>query len=318
MMSRRENFEAARWTDPEREIIRQAKTRKEVIAEYRQRFPGSTRSDDAIGRQFYNAHPDKRNPERPWTPAENQPVMSAGTVEEAIAMYRALFPDSPRTDPAIRREWYELRPEMRGLIPCGRKKGSTNKTPLPGSAREKYQIPFSVKQDKRGYNNAVNLCRKWDKPYADALILRAADIAARATRNVGRSTVKPVKKDTARSAPSPVKKRAAPRKVPARKPPAAPVPVLILDDDPVFQAQQFRNTGITLFDVTLDQVVAGLLVRQIEPYEGDIFSGVGIVQSRLPGDVFEVRRQGKILAIPGVLIEIVKAPEKTAAGGVLA
>lgn len=173
------NFEAPPWTDDEREPIRAAISREDALFKYREKFPTSTRSPDAIGRQFYEIHPDKRNPEKPWAEDEKQPILTADTVEEAIAEYQRIFPDSIRTVPAIKREWYELRPEKRGEIPTGRKKGGTNKTPLKGTMREKYQIPFRTTDQPREYNNAVNLCKKYDKPYAEALKLREADEDAR-------------------------------------------------------------------------------------------------------------------------------------------
>jgi len=173
------NFDADRWTTEERQPVQDADNREDAIASYREKYPESTRSDDAIGRQFYELQPDKRSPEALWTDAENQPILTADSVEEAIAKYQELFPESKRTIPAIKREWYELRPEKRGEIPTGRKKGSTNNAPLKGTAREKYKIPFSTKQDQKGYNHAVYICTKYDKPYAEAVKLEAADLAAK-------------------------------------------------------------------------------------------------------------------------------------------
>ena len=173
------NFDAERWSPDERKVITEAESRQSAIASYREKYPDSKRSDDAIGRQFYEIHPDKRSPDTPWTPEENQPILDADTVEEALAKYRQLFPESARSEAAVRREWYELRPEKRGEIPTGRKKGGANKAPRKGTAREKYQIPFSSKEDKKGYQNAVNLCKNYDKPYEEALKLKKVDQEAK-------------------------------------------------------------------------------------------------------------------------------------------
>ena len=170
------NFDAARWTDEERRPILDADSREEAIASYREKYPESERSDDAIGRQFYELCPDKRSPETIWTDEEKRPILDAESVEDAIADYQKNFPLSERTIPAIKREWYELRPEKRGEIPTGRKKGGTNKAPLKGTAREKYEIPFSTKQNAKAYNHAVYICTKYDKPYAEAVKLEEADL----------------------------------------------------------------------------------------------------------------------------------------------
>jgi len=176
--SRATNFDAAIWSDEEKQIAQDANTRKGAIASYREKYPESIRSDDAIGRQFYGMCPDKRSPNVAWTDEEKQPILSAGCVEDAIADYQNLFPESKRTIAAISREWYELRPEKRGEIPTGRKNGGTNKAPLRGTAREKYQIPFSTTQDQKGYNHAVYICTKYDKPYEEAVKLEEADLKA--------------------------------------------------------------------------------------------------------------------------------------------
>lgn len=207
------NFEAPPWTDDEREPIRTATSREEAFFKYREKFPTSTRSPDAIGRQFYEMHPDKRNPEKPWTDAEKKPILTSDILEEAVENYRKAFPDSIRTDAAIRREWYELRPEKRGIIPTGRKKGGTNKTPLKGTMREKYQIPFRTTDQQREYNNAVNLCKKYKKPYAEAVKLREADEAARLQR----------KNEKAAAASKVSPGRIAVRKVVPKNPEAPPV-----------------------------------------------------------------------------------------------
>jgi hypothetical protein len=170
------NFDADPWVELERDIVRKADSREDAIASYRERYPESTRSDDAIGRQFYELRPDKRDPKAIWTDQEKQPILDADNVEEAIADHRKLFPESTRTTEAIQREWYELRPEKRGEVPTGRKKGGTNKAPLKGTAREKYGIPFSTKKNKKGYNHAVYICKKYGKPYEEAVELEEADL----------------------------------------------------------------------------------------------------------------------------------------------
>jgi len=142
------NFDADRWSSEEKRVILEANSREDVVVKYREQFPNSTRSDDAICRQFYEAHPDKRSPDVPWTDAEKQLILTENSFDDALAKYRVLFPESARSDAAVQREWYGLRPEKRGEVPSGRKKGSTNPAPLPGTARAKYKIPFSSKQDK--------------------------------------------------------------------------------------------------------------------------------------------------------------------------
>jgi len=203
------NFDAAQWSEKERDSVRISNTRAEAVSNYREKFPDSKRSDDAIGRQFYEMHPDKRSLDVPWTTEEKQPLLTADTIDQAIEEYQKLFPKSTRSIPAIRREWYELRPEKRGDIPTGRKKGIPKKTPLKGTAREKYQIPFSTTQDAKAYNHGVYICKKYDKPYAEALKLEeAADLAKKGPQQ------KPVpeKKRTATMQPQP-----APAKVPSTK-----------------------------------------------------------------------------------------------------
>lgn len=176
------NFTAERWTTEETEAVKTALDRYDAVERYREQFPGSTRSDDAIYRHFFNLRPDMRKTIPVWTTEEDAPILSADTVDDAVAEYRRLFPESSRTDPAIKREWYEIRPEKRGLVPCGRKKGGRNKTPLKGSFREKYRIPMSTKQDQKGYNNAVYICQKYGKPYDEALPLWIADQVERKKR----------------------------------------------------------------------------------------------------------------------------------------
>lgn len=44
-----------------------------------------------------------------WAPAECAAIAGAGTRQEAIAGYRAAFPDSDRTDGAVMRQWYAVR-----------------------------------------------------------------------------------------------------------------------------------------------------------------------------------------------------------------
>jgi hypothetical protein len=185
------NFDAARWTEEERQIVRDAETREEAIATYQAKYPGA-RSDDAVGRQFYEMHPDKRSPITEWTEQEKAPILFADNVEEAIAEFRKLFPESERTEAAIRREWYELRPEKRGEVPTGRKKGSRNAAPLKGTAREKYQIPFSTKQNAKAYNHAVYICTKYDKPYAEAIKLEKADLEKKKREKESRAAMAPV------------------------------------------------------------------------------------------------------------------------------
>ncbi len=184
------NFDADRWKEEERQVVLDANSRKEAIANYRERYPNSTRSDDAIGRQFYELRPDKRAPVLIWTENEKQPILTADSIEEAIAGYQELFPISGRTIPAIKREWYELRPEKRGVIPCGRKKGGTNKTPHEGTLREKYQIPFSTTQNKRGYNHAAYICAKYDRPYVVAIELEKADLVVKEQRKAEKVAAK--------------------------------------------------------------------------------------------------------------------------------
>lgn len=44
-----------------------------------------------------------------WAPAECAAIAGAGTRQEALAGYRAAFPDSDRTDGAVMRQWYAVR-----------------------------------------------------------------------------------------------------------------------------------------------------------------------------------------------------------------
>jgi len=208
------NLGAEIWTDPEKEVILNASSRQGAIADYRQKFPNSTRSPDAVGRRFYTVHTDKRSPNLPWADEEKEPILTADNIEGAIATYRDRFPKSTRSTSAIRREWWGLRPEKRGVIPCGRKKGGTNKAPLKGTAREKYLIPWSTKQNKKGYNHAVYICTKYDKPYAVAVELEVADLKIKERKMVERAAVKPVVKVKKIK----VKKERTPRKTPVARP----------------------------------------------------------------------------------------------------
>jgi hypothetical protein len=160
------------WSPDETAAIRSCNSRKEAKQRYRELFPDSPRLPSTVGRRFYDVRPDKREPI--WSNEEKAPILAAETVEDALAEYQKLFPGSTRTIAAIKREWYELRPEKRGLVPTGRKKGGRNKTPLKGTAREKYGIPMSTKQDAKAYNHAVYICTKFDKPYTEALELEKA------------------------------------------------------------------------------------------------------------------------------------------------
>lgn len=155
------------WTAEETALLKDCNSRQEARQRYLERFPDIPRLPATVGRRFYDVCPDKRDPK--WTDLEKVPIQTAETIECAIAEYQKLFPLSTRSLAAIRREWYDLRPEKRYLISCGRKKGGRNKAPHKGSAREKYHIPFSTKQDKKGYNHAVYVCEKFELPYAEAI-----------------------------------------------------------------------------------------------------------------------------------------------------
>jgi hypothetical protein len=223
------NLEADIWSYGEKQVVLDANTRKDAIAKYREKYPDSPRSEDAIGRRFYAVHPDKRDPKFPWSNEEDQPILDAGTVDEAVAGYQKLFPESKRTIPAIKREWYELRPEKRGLAHRGRKKGGTNKTPLPGTAREKYLIPFSSKQDKKAYDHSVWICKKYGKPYAEAVKLEGTPHAVKylkETSEIANILEKPPKKIKVAKPPRELKKPAkSPVKVPVKAPIKVPDPV---------------------------------------------------------------------------------------------
>ncbi|PKG32113.1 hypothetical protein [Methanoregula sp.] len=184
------NFNADRWSAEEIKTVKPSLNRYDALARYREKFPDSCRSDDAVFRQYFNMRPDMRKKIAVWSVEEQAPILAADTVDEAVTEYRRLFPTSTRSDPAIKREWYDLRPEKRGLVPCGRKKGGRNKVPLKGTFREKYLIPMSSKQDPKGYNNAVNVCRKYNKPYDEAIKLREADKAERKRRKEERLLIR--------------------------------------------------------------------------------------------------------------------------------
>ncbi|MDD5048079.1 MAG: hypothetical protein PHH09_04055 [Methanoregulaceae archaeon] len=199
---------AQAWTDEETALLKECNSRQEAKQRYLERFPDSTRLSATVGRRFYDVRPDKREPK--WSDAEKAPILAAETVESAIAEYQQLFPKSTRSVAAIRREWYELQPEKRHLISCGRKKGGRNKAPHPGTAREKYCIPFSTKQNKKGYNHAVYICKKYDLPYAEALDREKQE----ALSNLQEKTVKKEKAPRECRVP----KEKTPRKTRVKKP----------------------------------------------------------------------------------------------------
>lgn len=219
------NFDAGVWDDGEKQIVLDANTRKEAIANYREKYPDSPRSADAIGRRFYTVHPDKRDPKLPWSNEENQPILDAETMEEAVAGFQKLFPESKRTIPAIKRQWYELRPEMRGLVSVGRKKGIPNKVPHKGSARERYGIPMSTKQDPVAYNHGVYICTKYGKPYGEALKLEAADLGAKRLKKANKIARVPREKPAKKvKVAMPVREPKASVRVPVIRPVKAPDP----------------------------------------------------------------------------------------------
>lgn len=216
---RAKNLTLERWIPEESEVVRTSPDRYTAVERYRKKFPESTRSDDAIYRHFFKTRPDLRKAIPVWTAEEIAPILSAETVDNAIAEYRRLFPESTRTDPAIKREWYGIRPEKRGLVPCGRKKGGRNKAPLEGSFREKYRIPMSTKQDPKGYHNAAYICVKYNKSYNEALPLWIADQAEKKRRREEK-LLKRQRRAAARAAA-----KHAPQKVPRKqkvKPAIAP------------------------------------------------------------------------------------------------
>jgi len=55
-----------------------------------------------------------------WTAEENAVLASATSRQEAIGLFRERFPDSIRTDGAIMRQWYEVRPPLATAPPDGR------------------------------------------------------------------------------------------------------------------------------------------------------------------------------------------------------
>lgn len=212
------NFDTEPWSDEEKQIVLNATSRKGSIADYKEKFPDSTRSDDAIGRRFYNVHPDKRKPVNVWSDEERQPILDADDVEGAIAGYRSLFPESTRTSGGIRREWYGLRPEKRGEAPIGRKKGGTNKAPLKGTMREKYMIPVSTKQDAKAYNHGVYICVKYGKPYTEALKCEAEDLEIKKQKKQKKVKVASNVPDTIKKTVSKSSVKKTPTAKPAPKP----------------------------------------------------------------------------------------------------
>jgi hypothetical protein len=203
------------WSPVEEGVLKICNSRKDAKQKYLEKFPDSLRAPATVARRFYDLRPECREPL--WSDEEKAPFQVAETVEGAIGAYRNLFPNSHRSDAAVRRKWYELRPEKHGLVPCGRKKGGRNKAPRPGTAREKYGIPMSTKQDAKAYNHAVYICTKFDKPYPEALELEKS------------RPLRGVLKRTAKSREKPTRKilTAAPRKLkirPGEPPAAAKVP----------------------------------------------------------------------------------------------
>ncbi len=225
---RTRNLAVDRWSPDETATVKTAPDRYTAVERYREKFPGSTRSDDAIFRHFFNLRPDLRKVIPAWSDEEMAPILSADTVEDALAEYRRQFPGSTRSDPAVRREWYELRPEKRGLAHRGRKLGGRNTVPLKGTFREKFRIPMSSKQDPKGYNAAVYFCRKFDKPYDEALPLWTKCLAERRRRRemrlqklADRDQLKKERKKRSRiEKPVPAIKKERQKPVVPEKPPA--------------------------------------------------------------------------------------------------
>jgi hypothetical protein len=269
------------------------KFRKEALVNYQEKYPDSKRSADAIGRRFYDLHPDKRNPV--WSVIEKQPILSAGCVEDAIADYQKHFPESNRTVPAIRREWFELRPEKRGEIPTGRKNGGTNKGPLKGTAREKYKIPFSTTQNPKGYNHAVYICTKYDKPYEEAVKLEEADLKAKKEKKADK-IVKIPKKPPVKKDRLPFHQNQKPDpavdewpdddhdiviegidglvdKMPDERPPGARDPGVVYHNP--------RNPAV--IPAIPAELKIGVHVKQIKPYLDRKVSGIGVVTARVNG-----------------------------------
>jgi len=83
-----------------------------------------------------------------WTAGENAVLAGAMSRQEAIALFRERFPDTTRTDGAIRRQWYEVRP-LATAPPDGRRGSWTPEEDAvllqettPASAVTAYQAKF--------------------------------------------------------------------------------------------------------------------------------------------------------------------------------
>ena len=89
-----------------------------VWSEIRSRYPLPAPHDDPSRLHTYAIEPEEEPVYETrkgaplanmWTPAECAAIASAGTRQEALAGYRAAFPDSDRTDGAVMRQWYAVR-----------------------------------------------------------------------------------------------------------------------------------------------------------------------------------------------------------------
>ena len=126
------------WSDEEEDVIRRAQSAAEAGRLYSETYGIWKRSQSAVTSRWYRLQaagkliapepeePDFVEPEPDedhsyaiqlptpakrkdaWTEEENWTVARADTRDEAIEIYRAAYPDSPRTDKAIRSRWEKL------------------------------------------------------------------------------------------------------------------------------------------------------------------------------------------------------------------
>jgi hypothetical protein len=147
-------------------------------------------------------------------------------------------------------------------------KGSTKRNTFgfPNSAKEKYQIPFNSMVQKKEYQNAVNLCKKYDKPYPESLKLKEVDLKLKEAKKAGKS----VKKQSGVQAgsdsgvhkpPSDIKIGGIDKDLMAAMPDARP---------------QTRGDAANDFKI-------GVHVKQIKPYLDRKVSGIGAVTALVKG-----------------------------------